>query len=125
MSKTISGKEDCPGYLQWSAFGARYMDTVCSSALEWQDGYQAWGLCDADDDFREKGVPCPFCDSAAFIEYVWGSPEEYAVLWELDESPAGGAEIHFHDGQALWWSATHPDRGEERVLIRRLEMEDG
>jgi hypothetical protein len=100
------------------------MDTVCSSTLEWPKDYQAWGLCDADDDFREKGVPCPFCDPEDFIEYEWGLSDEYEVLWVSDGSPAGNVEIHFHDGQALWWSATHPDRGEERVLIRRLEFED-
>ncbi|XKH58522.1 hypothetical protein LG293_15835 (plasmid) [Citricoccus nitrophenolicus] len=88
---TLPGKEDCPGHLQWSAFGANYPDTVCASVLEWPDGYQV------------------------------GGRDEVHILWATDESPVPeDAEIHFHDGPALWWTATHPDRGEERVLVRQI-----
>lgn len=123
--EVLPGREECPGNLTWSAFGATYPDTVCASVLTWADGYQGSGLCDADDDFRERDVPCPFCSPEAFIEYEWGEPQDYLLLWASDESPADGVEIHFHDGQALWWTATHPERGEERVLIRRGFWEDG
>lgn len=122
---TLPGKEPCPGHLEWSAFGANYPDTVCASALEWPDGYQGSGLCDADDDFREKDVPCPFCNAEGFIEYQWGSPGEYALIWADDETPVlAGTDIHFHDGRALWWTATDPSGVERRVLIRRLDAED-
>lgn len=116
MTQTLPGKEPCPGHLTWSAFGATYPDTVCASALTWEDGYQGHGLCDADDDFREKDVPCPFCDPETFLAYEW--PDGYVLLWASDETPATGVEIHFHDGVALWWTGTHPERGEERLLIR-------
>ncbi len=118
------GREACPGHFQWSAFGATYPDTVCSSALEWDEGYIAWGLCDADDNFREKGVPCPFCNPEDFLEYQWGAPEERSIIWESDGTPVAGSDIHFHDGQALWWTATRGN-AEERVLIKRLiELDD-
>jgi hypothetical protein len=124
MSETtiLPGKEECPGHLQWSAFGAGYPDSVCASVLEWTDGYQGYGLCDADDDFREKDIPCPFCDPDSFIDYQWNvGGGEHVILWESDETAVHpDTEIHFHDGQALWWTANHPDRGEERVLFRSL-----
>lgn len=117
--------EKCPGHMAWSAFGAPYMDTACSSALDWSEaGYTPVAeLCDADDDFRPRGIPCPFCDPEGFIEYQWGDRAEYAVHW-ADGSDAGYPEIHFHDGEALWWSATHPERGEEPVTIRSVVFDD-
>lgn len=124
-TETLPGKEECPGQLVWSAFGARYMDTVCSSALDWSKaGHEPVAtLCDADDDFRPKDVPCPFCDPAGFVGYEWGGPDEHTVLWASDETPVpDSTEIHFHDAEALWWTATHPTRGEERVLIRRINV---
>lgn len=121
---SLLGKEACPGYLQWSAFGAGYPDSVCSSVLDWSEaGYEpAATLCDADDDFRPKDVPCPFCDPDGFIEYQWGvAGGETVILWESDETAVHpDVEIHFHDADALWWTATHPERGEERVLFRSL-----
>jgi len=125
LEAKLPGAEDCPGHLTWSAFGANYPDTVCASALEWEEGYAAYGLCDADDDFREKDVPCPFCDPDAFIEYQWSvSSGEHVILWAADErAVAPETEIHFHDDTALWWTATHPERGEERVLFRSLISE--
>ncbi|MGQ7313392.1 hypothetical protein ACUOFU_16925 [Microbacterium arabinogalactanolyticum] len=122
MTEVLPGKENCPGHLTWSAFGATYPDTVCASALTWPRGYAAWGLCDADDDLREKGIPCPFCDPDGFIEYEWSvSAGETVILWASDEQAVHpDTEIHFHDGEALWWTATHPERGEERVLFRSI-----
>lgn len=118
----LPGKESCPGNLTWSAFGATYPDTVCASTLTWADGHRGWGLCDADDDFRESGIPCPFCDWEAFVNYQWSVDDgETALLWASDETPVSkNTEIHFHDGQTLWWTATHPERGEERVLMRSI-----
>lgn len=122
---TVPGKEECPGYLTWSAFGATYPDTVCASALDWGDlPYPGETLCDADDEFRPKDIPCPFCDPKNFILFEWGESNEYEVRWSTDHALALGAEIHFHDGEALWWTATHPTRGEERVLIHQVEPAD-
>lgn len=120
---SVPGVEECPGFLEWSAFGASYQDTVCSSALDWTecDIAPAATLCDADDGFRPKDVPCPFCDVAGFTAYQFGTAGEFVVLWESDQTVAPrDVEIHFHDARALWWSATHPERGEECVLISRV-----
>lgn len=121
------GKEACPGHLVWSAFGAAYPDSVCSSVLDWSEcEYTPVAtLCDADDDFVPKDVPCPFCDSEGFVEYQFGlSNGETLALWEVDGLPVEpGTEIHFHDSENLWWSATHPVRGEEKVLMRKLNDE--
>jgi len=125
ITTKLPGKEACPGHLEWSAFGASYPDTVCASVIEWE-GEPGWGLCDADDDFRPRDMPCPFCDPDGFIDNHWAvSDFETVILWESDEMAVHpDTEIHFHDGKALWWTATHPERGEERVLFRSL-MEDG
>lgn len=121
-SETLPGREECPGHLEWSAFGASYPDTVCASALTWPAGHEGNGLCDADDDFREKEVPCPFCDPDGFIDHEFSvSDGEHVILWAHDETAVHPeVEIHFHDGKALWWTATHPERGEERVLFRSI-----
>lgn len=126
-TEALPGAEPCPGTLTWSAFGAWYPDSVCSSALDWSEaGYKPEGiLCDADDDFRPKDVPCPFCAPESFVSWLWGEPDEFVMIWASDESPvADGTVIHFHNGKALWWTATHPIRGEERVLVRSLNGED-
>lgn len=124
----LPGKEVCPGHLTWSAFGAPYPDSVCSSVLDWSETEEpapVATLCDADDDFRPKDIPCPFCDPSGFIEYQWGSGDEHIVLWERDETPvADDVEIHFHDGKSLWWTATHPERGEAFVLFRSTLDDD-
>mgnify|MGYP001614826056 CR=1 FL=1 len=120
---TLPGREACPGHLTWSAFGAYYPDTVCATALEWNPGTDPGAvLCDADDDFRPKDVPCPFCAPDRFIDYQWAvSLGEHVILWATDETAVHpDTDIHFHDAQALWWTATHPDRGEERVLFRSI-----
>lgn len=120
---SLLGKEQCPGHLTWSAFGASYPDSACSSALDWSDcDYTPVAeLCDADDDYRPKGVPCPFCDPKGFTEYEFA---EATALWASDESPVlAGTEIHYHDGRSLTWTATHPERGEETVLMRQMEEE--
>lgn len=124
----LHGVEECPGELTWSAFGAHYPDTVCANALGWSDGeHPGPVLCDADDEFRARDVPCPFCDPEGFTRHQWGEPEEYTMLWATDEQPVEpGTVLHFHDGPALWWTATHPERGEERVLMRDADGdEDG
>lgn len=80
---TLPGREACPGHLTWSAFGAYYPDTVCATALEWNPGTDPGAvLCDADDDFRPKDVPCPFCAPDRFIDYQWAvSLGEHVILW--------------------------------------------
>lgn len=125
-TEALPGKEECPGHLRWSAFGASYMDTVCASVLEWPDGYHGVGLCDADNDLREGDVPCPFCDAEGFLNWQFGLDDgETVILWASDETEvAPGTEIHFHDAEALWWTATHPERGEERVLMRPVLEDD-
>src|SRR5690606_28036264 len=107
----LPGREQCPGHLAWSAFGASYPDTVCATACEWEEGTDPGAvLCDADDDFRPKDTPCPFCDPAGFIGHQWGGIEERTIVWSHDGATVDeGTEIHFHDGQALWWTATHPE----------------
>jgi hypothetical protein len=112
------GKEACPGHLTWSAFGASYPDTVCASALEWQPGYQGYGLCDADDDFCEKGIPCPFCDPDSFMSYEFGGGY-YLPYWaETTEQVPDGASFNFHEvGNSLWISAEHPAHGELKVTV--------
>lgn len=118
------GEEECPGYFTWSAFGATYPDTVCASVVEFSDGYQGWGLCDADDGFRDKGIPCPFCDSAGFLYYQHGGSYRVPYWDGTDERVASHTEIHFHEkGSSLWMSATHPEHGELRVTIHDEEEE--
>lgn len=117
----LPGKEECPGYLQWSAFGARYPDTVCSSALDWSKaGYEPIAtLCDADDDFRPKDVPCPFCDPDGFLDYEWGGAWT-VPCWDDDKTRVPDrVSIHFHDGDALRFTATDPSTGTERQVMFR------
>jgi hypothetical protein len=116
--------EPCPGQLTWSAFGAPYPDTVCSSALTWPDGEGPGDgvLCDADDDFRSRDVPCPFCNPEGFIGWAWGGREEMDARWYFDGTDGGpvpaDVPISFHDGKDLMWSADHPVRGRIWVLAR-------
>lgn len=120
--------ESCPGQLQWSAFGAPYMDTRCAQSTNsyFLDTGKPIGpyLQDDDSEFAQQDVPCPFCAPAAFLEHYWGEPDEYVVIWSDGTIAPAGTEIHFHDGPSLWWSATHPERGEERVGIRSVDAED-
>ena len=116
--------EKCPGHLEWSAFGAWYPDTACSTALDWTGSVEPGTptLCDADDDYRPKDIPCPFCDPEGFTQYQFA---EATPLWATDESPVpAGTEIHYHDGKALTWTARHPERGEEAVLMREMGDND-
>ena len=120
----LPGEEDCPGWFQWSAFGARYPDTYCaaSTGAYFLDTGESIGpyLQDADRDDVQQDLPCPFCATESFLETYY-PPDEHHVLWAHDETPVpAGTEIHFHDAEALWWTATHPVRGEERVLFRKL-----
>lgn len=113
------GKESCPGHLTWSAFGAFYPDTVCATVIEWEDGHDGWGLCDADDDFREKDIPCPFHDQEGFLEYSFAGGY-YLPYWaDTEELVPARTAIHFHEeGNSLWMSATHPVHGELKVVVR-------
>jgi hypothetical protein len=122
---TSVGVEKCPGYLTWSAFGASYPDSVCSTVVEWEGDYQGWGLCDADDDFRDKGVPCPFHDPVQFMEYMYGGGF-YVPFWSgTEQRLPNRTEIHFHEeGPYLWLSATHEKYGELKVTVRELDFPD-
>jgi hypothetical protein len=111
--------EECPGTFTWSAFGANYMDTVCANSLEWPEEYQGWGLCDADDDFRDKGIPCPFCNSENFVEYQYGGGY-YRPYWVgTDTQVPDKTTIHFHEKENwLWMSAEHNVHGELKIEFR-------
>lgn len=116
----------CPGHLEWSAFGATYMDTVCSNSLNWEAGEDPGAeLCDADNGFRPSGTPCPLCDSEGFQEWLGWRDGLTKLLWSKDEQPvAEETPITFHDGKALTWTAIHPERGEETVLAREDDSDD-
>ena len=117
----------CPGHFTWSAFGAPYPDTVCASVVQWNDeSYQGHGLCDADDDFREKGVPCPFCSPESFLEYEFGVGF-YVPMWsETEERVPDRTPIRFHEaGSSLWMSATHPKHGELKVRVMEQDYDYG
>ena len=114
------GKEECPGDFEWSAFGAEYPDTVCANSLKWPAGQHPGAvLCDADDDLCSGSVPCPMCDPQGFREYLWGGGDTILVWAEDEALVPQDVEVHFHDAKALWWTATHPERGEERVVARK------
>lgn len=85
---------ECPGmFVGWSAFGATYPDTVCSTALTWDDGAEppSATLCDADDDHRPRGVPCPVCDPEGFDRYEEHSGAHLAVYRLCGLVPEPGA----------------------------------
>ena len=68
----MTGSE-CPGEFMWSAFGAYYPDTVCATALKWEEGRHPGAvLCDADNDFYPSDISCPICDPVGFFEYRFG-----------------------------------------------------
>lgn len=54
-------KQPCP---EFPFFGARYPDATCI------DGY-LWDLdkCEGGELYGEGEIPCPFCNTEAFIEY--------------------------------------------------------
>ncbi len=90
---------ECPGqFVGWSAFGATYPDTVCATACTWPEGSNPGPvLCDADDEFRPRDIPCPACDPRGFAEYE-GDPEAplavYRLIGLLPARAAGdGAEV--------------------------------
>lgn len=120
----LPGKEECPRWFQWSAFGARYPDTSCAATTNgyFLDTGESIGpyLQDGYRDEVQQDIPCPFCAPESFLEHYYPA-DEHHTLWASDETPVPtGTEIHFHDAEALWWTATHPTRGEERVLFREL-----
>lgn len=126
MNTETIGKEPCPGWLTWSAFGATYMDTVCSTVLEWQEGTEPHSptLCDADDDLRPKDISCPFCDPFGFTEYQFGDGYTVPLCSEGEHRLPDGIEIHYHERDStLWWSADCPEHGETPVLMRDLSEE--
>lgn len=89
--QTLPGREACPGQMAWSAFGAYYPDTVCATALEWNPGTDPGAvLCDADDDFRPKDVPCPFCAPDRFIDYQWAVSLGEHVITSTTPRRCGG-----------------------------------
>lgn len=116
-TKTIT----CPGDLEWSAFGADYPDTVCSSAVTWESERDNPGdgvLCDADDEFRPKDIPCPFCLPIAFLEYQSGGRGVEPTCRECLTRLTPEA-VTFHDGQALTWTVACPTCGEPKPGLMR------
>jgi len=126
-SNEVLTAEPCPGHFQWSAFGASYPDTVCATILDWSEvpeGSPGATLCDADDDYRSGDIPCPMHDWARFWDYQFG--EYYIPLCPVEEHRLpDGTEINFHDAQALWWSASCPDHGPQRILMRDMSETPG
>lgn len=116
--------ESCPGWLLWSAFGAWYPDSVCSSVLTWENPADHPGsgyLCDADDDLRCKDVPCPFCLPESFTEYEWGGGYVVPTCATCEAMLPPGTPIDYHDGPALTFTATCPTDGRSNVLMRDYE----
>ena len=75
---------ECPGlFVGWSAFGASYPDTVCSTSLTWEPGTEPSSptLCDADDDNRPRDIPCPICDPEGFDRH--GEPGAHRAVYRL------------------------------------------
>jgi len=116
----LIGEEKCPGHFTWSAFGAPYPDTVCATVISWdKEGYIGWGLCDADDDFREKGIPCPFHHTNDFISYSNGGGYWVPYWTNTNKKVPDRTEFHIHEkGQSLSVSATHFHYGELEVEFR-------
>lgn len=119
--------EECPGWLVWSAFGARYPDTACSRSLDWNPGDDpGWGvLCDADDDLRPKDVPCPWHEPVSFTDYMFGGGYQVPLCPVGDHRLPDGQEIHYHDAEALWWSATCAEHGEQRIKFHDFSEDEG
>ena len=112
--------ESCPGDFQWSAFGADPPDTACSTSLAWKRGKKPKTpvLCDVNKNNKPSDIPCPMCNPKGFEKYL-EVPEKYVWVWP-DRTPlTKNTEIHFHDGDILTWSATHPDLGEQPVIMIR------
>lgn len=102
-------KEACPDHLQWSAFGADYMDTACVNGWLIDLDHDGVGCAD---------IPCPFCQPPEFTQWrlagtaVW--PTCSCCLVKLPD----GTAINYHDGKALTWSAHCPTCGPRFVLMR-------
>ena len=116
--------EECPGWFQWSAFGASYPDTYCVDGV----------LFDADADGGGAGgdIPCPFLDADGFTEWMIGGMYRQPICSVCQQSIPNDAKIDYHDGHALTWTATCPNDGRVFVLmydyeaeIERLEFEAG
>lgn len=63
-------KEDCPGQMPVSYFGATYPDSQCI------DGY-LWDEDSGDGDGLDSGgdIPCPFCKPEEHLSYMKGDGE--------------------------------------------------
>lgn len=76
----------------WSAFGARYPDTVCV------DGQCA----DLGADYSTAaGIACPFCDPSGFFDYQFGGAYTEPTCGTCGLRGIDPAEVTFHDGPAL------------------------
>lgn len=98
-------KEECPGDFLWSAFGANYPDTQC------QNGQ----LVDMDS-LNISEIPCPYCNPGSFTEYMFDLPTIPECAACAGMLPLG-TEIHYHENDqgSLWWSASCPACGLQRV----------
>lgn len=67
LRAALEFQEECPGAIPWSAFGADYFDTWCSTSLSWEEGDEpdVPTLCDMDDDGIPSGHICPYVHKGA------------------------------------------------------------
>lgn len=107
-------KESCPGTLLWSAFDSGSQDTAC------RDGR----LVDIDSQ-QDSGVPCPYCEPAAFTRHRFGEERPRPMCGGCGKRLASSTEIHYHEDASepgvLWWSAECPDCGLAVVLLDAAE----
>lgn len=114
----MSTKQSCPGQLQWSAFGAPYMDTMCATAMTFDKADFTPGpyLQDLDSEYYTEDVPCPFCATVLFLDYC-GIGQEKELAWSKDREPATGVDPYPVDGRSLTFYAVHPERGIEQLIL--------
>lgn len=104
--------QSCPRQLEWSAFGADYMDTEC------RDGT----LFDLDSDHGGlQDVPCPFCRPADFIDYYINGTTIAPTCEGCRKPLPSQTPIAYHDGESLRASAICSTCGPSRVLLHEYD----
>lgn len=104
--------QPCPRQLEWSAFGADYMDTACVEGT----------LYDLDCDAGGFGeIPCPFCRPADFIDYYVDGTTIAPTCTVCQQPLPSRTAIAYHDGKSLRASATCPTCGPRLVELREYD----
>lgn len=117
-----SEPQECPTWFTWSAFGASYPDTACSTgALEGEENHGV--LCDLDADYSDiHGISCPFCDPNGFLTYEWGGGYSLPYWFGTEEPVPHGTPILFNEqGDGLISYARHHKHGLLRVVMVELD----